>query len=144
MSSQVDIFGSKVVSLLSLTFLSLFRSCKDLNSHLFISFFLTLTFRCPSRRERRRDTYLGRQNGRTRRLHRALQHRECFSAGVRDTGTCGWWDAEVETGRKKEEGDDRLALIQWLKVDIFSFQNVGSCAHPTSVHNYISTHTCAQ
>jgi hypothetical protein len=55
----------------------------------------------------------------------------------------------VETGRKKEEGDDRLALIQWLKVYIFSFQNVGrariqplyTIIYPhVHVHNDIHTH----
>lgn len=83
-SSQV---ANDNVSPLSFTFLSQFRFRKDMTTHSLL-YFMTPTFRCPSRRQRRRDPHLGRQDRGTRRLHRAFQHRECFSAGICDPGTC--------------------------------------------------------
>ena len=92
-SSQV---GNDNVSPLSFTFLSQFYFRKDMTTHSLL-YFMTPTFRCPSRRQRHRDPHLGRQDRGTRRLHRAFQHRECFSAGIRDPGTC--WRQGVVGGR---------------------------------------------
>lgn len=111
----------------------IFRFCKDMKTHLFLSFSFTPTFRCPSCRQRRRDPYFGRQNGGARRLHRALQYRVCFFAGLRDTGMYG------VVGRRwiRERGgltSSRHRLLLVWKSRVLRASNLFTQLHPHT-HN---------